>query len=101
MKVHAIGIAHLTGISSKSGKHFDFAQLYALRPLDVISGERFQKVGYGFEITELAVSPSAVSSFARVPFPCDLELTTDTQPGQRGFETVITGFRPVQVQKVA
>lgn len=93
MRVDAIGVKRMSGNSKESGKPFDFAQLTILKPIEMVASEKFQLQGYGFEISDLEVDKESVTKFAKVKFPCALELQLDTVPGRSGFRTIITGFK--------
>lgn len=91
MKLNVIGVKRIKGTSSKTGNDFDMCRLFALVPITPASGKTTIE-GFGFELAEMELEHSALSSFSRVSFPALLELTTDTRPYMGKLETVVTGF---------
>lgn len=101
MKLNVIGVKRIKGTSSKTGNEFDMCRLFALVPITPAGGKTLIQ-GFGFELAEMELDPSALESFRGVSFPAELELTTDTRPFMGKLETVITGFvSPAAVSKVA
>jgi len=104
MKVHAIGITHMFGISFKKnpqGQKYDLTRLKVLRPVEPTGGDNFTLHGYGFEVTDLEVEATAMTKFSQVPFPCELELVIEQRLGRRGAEQIVTGFKPIAARQAA
>lgn len=93
MKVHALGAKRMSGKSSKTGKDYDFAQLSVLMPIEPVANGSLQIVGYGYQATDLEIEKTAISAFARFPYPCDLVLVTENRVDRQGMKTVVTGAK--------
>jgi len=101
MRVKAIGVKRMGGIGKESGRPFDFSQLAILKPLEAVATEKFRLQGYGFEVAEIDVDNDSLHKFAGFPFPCDLDLTVDTQPGRSGLRSVIVDAKVVSLKAAA
>ncbi len=94
MKASCIGISRQHGISKKTGKPYDMARVMTLQPIEVIATQDFSRDGYGYQSVEIDVEPSALSKFAGVKFPCELDLATTDRIFMGRIQTVVTGFNP-------
>lgn len=101
MRVRALSVYTLSGISKESGKPFGpMFRMTFQAPLENVSNEKFTKIGYGFDTIEQAVSKEFFEKFhqERPAVPAgglELDLIVDQVPGRRGFETVVTGYKLV------
>lgn len=93
MKLNVIGVKRIKGTSSKTGNPFDMCRLFALVPITSQGGKTLIQ-GHGFELAEMELDPDSLSTFSRLSFPCELELSTDTRPFMGKLETVVIGFVP-------
>lgn len=94
MKLNVIGVKRIQGKSSKTGNDFDMCRIFALVPISPLSGKTNIQ-GFGYELAEMELEPSALAMFSRVTFPAMLELETDTRPFMGKLESVVTGFAQV------
>lgn len=94
MRVNAIGVQRLTGVSTKTGRPFDFARVMYLQPVEVVSNDKFSSMGYGYQPGEVNLSIDALNKFSDVKFPAQLDLVMDTVPDRRGIKTICVGFAP-------
>lgn len=93
MRVTAIGVKRMSGIGKDSGKPFDFSRMTILRPVEMVTGDKFQMHGYGYETSDLDVENEALPQFAQVKFPAQLDLQVDTVPGRMGLRSVVVGVK--------
>ncbi len=100
MKVFAIGIARNHGISKKkdpSGKNYDMAALLVLTPIEPGSGTTrdggtYNRMGYGFQVSEFPAQSDCISQFKDVKFPAQIDVATDSEPMFGRMQTVISGL---------
>lgn len=95
MKLTVIGVKRIKGDKSKAGNPFDICMLFALVPIEMVSNEKMQVTGGGFELAEIPLDTDAIPAFQKLSFPVQLDLQTDTRPRFGKFESVVTGFTPV------
>lgn len=100
MRVHAVGVYKMSGLAKQTGNPFEFAQLVVLVPVEIAASAKFNKEGFGLEAQTVDIDSKLLNKFSGVPFPCDIELTTDQVVGRKGIETVITGFKLLASQKI-
>lgn len=91
MKQRVRGVYRLWG-ESKAGNDFDMYRIVVEVPMESRNG-KVSSLGYGFTESELALDPSALPMFAKLSFPCDLDLETDVKPVMGKFETVVVGVK--------
>jgi hypothetical protein len=99
MQIVATGVFRMTGVGDKGP--YDFAQLMYLKPIEPVKRERMELRGFGFEVAKCDLSNEALEKFNQCPFPCRIEIDTDTVPGRNGFRTIVIGFKLVQAQPKA
>lgn len=100
MKLNVLGVKRISG-TSKSGNEFDMCHLYGIVPLQTGGGKSVKVEGYGYEVAELPLDPSALPAFASVKMPAMLELETDTRPYMGKLETFVTGIVADPIKKAA
>lgn len=92
MKALVLGVVHRHGTAKGSGREYDFAQIFLLRPIEQVDRGTFNQAGYGFEVNEASLDTKAVVQFQGRKFPCELNLVTDARPDQSGeLKLVVTG----------
>lgn len=102
MRVHALGVYQMTGISKKSGNPYNMAKLVIQVPVEVMANATMKRVGYGYGSKELDLEPEALVKFSQFQFPCDLDLEVGSRVSSFGLEAIITGAaKPVPVQRAA
>lgn len=91
MKVTMIGCKRIQGTGKESGLPFDMCHVYVVVPVDVGQG-KVTVTGYGFEVAEMELSPDAMSQFAGLKFPCELELKVDQRFFRGEFRSMVSGI---------
>ena len=77
-------------------------QFFAIVPIEQISNAKFSVTGYGYEVGEMPVEPSAVKQFEKFKFPCALELTMDAVLYKGKITQIVTGTTtPIPVKSVS
>jgi hypothetical protein len=77
MKKTVLCVANRHGVSYKTlatGKEWAMCRLYYLDPLEIVSGEKFNQVGFGFQAQEIDLDPACISQFSDLKFPVELNL---------------------------
>lgn len=82
MKATVIGVTRSHGMSNKKGplRPYDMASVLMLQDVEIVakadeqSGTSYNKTGYGFELAEVDLDPSAIGAFSGLKFPCVLDL---------------------------
>lgn len=92
MKVKAIGVMRMKGISKTTGAPYDFAQVMYLRKLEPVNSEKLTITGAGYEVAKLDLQIESLHKFNDLVFPADLDLTLETIPDRRGVKSVCSGF---------
>lgn len=95
MKLHVIGVSRMTGISQKTQKPYDMAKLLCLQEVQVTAKEHFQRAGFGFEVCEVDLDPTALSQFSQVKFPVVLECRTDNVMRYGKMQSLVVGLDKV------
>jgi len=104
MRVHALGVYQMTGISKKSGQPYNMAKLVIQVPVEIVANASMKRLGFGYGSKELDLEPEALQKFSQFQFPLDLDL--DVEVGSRvssfGLEAIITGAtKPVAMARAA
>jgi len=92
MKLNVLGVKRISGTSTKTGNEFDMCNLLAAVPIQVGGGKSVSIQGFGFEVAELPLEPSALALFSSIKFPVVLDLETDSRPYMGKLETFVTGI---------
>lgn len=104
MKVHAIGVLRVEGISKKSGalKDYDMSKILVLQPCESANaqdekiGTRFSKTGFGYEPAEIDLdSFELLNKFSQLKFPVFLELEMGQAFKFGKLQTVCVNFKQV------
>jgi hypothetical protein len=93
MKVTAVGVVRMSG--KKEGRDYDFCNLRYLVPVDVVAKPTYNKVGYGFEVSDAEVSVDVLEKFKTLKWPCQLELQFDQITRFGRLQSVVTDFKQV------
>jgi len=102
MKIQVLGVKRMHGTAKESGNQFDMASLYAVLPIEQLSGAKFSVEGFGYEVGEMPLEPSAIKQFENFKFPCALELTLDAVLYKGKISQVVTGTTtPAPVKAVS
>jgi hypothetical protein len=91
MKIQVLGVKLMKGLSKESGNPFEMCSLFAVLPIEQVTGAKFSVEGYGYEVGEMAVEPSAVKQFESFKYPCILELTQEAVLYRGKITQVVTG----------
>lgn len=101
MRVKALGVYRMTGISKKSGNSYDMAKLVIQVPCEIVATQTMKRIGHGFSAKELDLEVDALDKFAQFQFPCELDVEVGSRVSSFGLEAIITGAtRPVVAQRV-
>lgn len=92
MKLHVIGVSRITGTSQKTQKPYDMAKLLCLQDVQISAKEHYQRAGFGFEVCEVDLDPSALSQFSQVKFPAVLECRTDNVMRFGRMQSLVVGL---------
>lgn len=102
MKIQVLGVKRMHGTAKESGNQFDMASLYAVLPIEQLSGAKFSVEGFGYEVGEMPLEPAAIKQFENFKFPCALELTLDAVLYKGKISQVVTGTTtPAPVKAVS
>lgn len=101
MKLNVLGVKRISGTSTKTGNDFDMCNVFGIVPVQTGGGKTTKVEGYGFEVAELPLDPSALPAFASVKYPMVLELQTDSRPYMGKLETFVTGIVAAPAVKAA
>lgn len=105
MKVFALGVTKSEGISKKAGNNpysipvltmmVDFKP-FSNKAKEHSGSEPYHSVsGFGKTTSETPLDPEIFTSFGKVPFPCWLDVQTDTDFSFSPPRTVISSFLEV------
>lgn len=101
MKITVLGVKTVSGTAKESGNPFNICRLLAMSPIENGGGKNVNVTGYGFELAEIELDPTAFPAFRDVKFPAQLELETDVRPFRGKLETLVVGFKPVGSKPLA
>ena len=102
MKIQVLGVKRMSGTAKESGNPFDMASIFAIVPIEQVSNAKFSVIGYGYEVGEMPVEPSAVKQFENFKFPCALELTMDAVLYKGKITQIVTGTTtPIPVKSLS
>jgi len=80
MKVLVLNVERARGVSSKNGREYDICTLTYCVPVENISKENRQVVGYGLRAQELGLDPAVLPQFSKHTFPAELDLIIEPDP---------------------
>jgi len=102
MRVHALGVYQMTGISKKSGQPYNMAKLVIQVPVEIVANATMKRLGFGFGSKELDLEPEALQKFSQFQFPLDLDVEVGSRVSSFGLEAIITGAtKPVPMGRAA
>lgn len=102
MRVHALGVYQMTGISKKSGQPYNMAKLVIQVPCEVVANANMKRSGFGYSAKELDLEPEALPKFSQFQFPCELEVEVGSRVSSFGLEAIVTGAtKPVPMARAA
>ena len=91
MKVLVVNVQHAKGVS-KSNAPYDICTISYGTQVQSVNRENRQVSGFGFQIQELGLEPSAMTQFSSLTFPTVVDL--DVQPDPRNLNrNVCVGIR--------
>lgn len=99
MKIQVLGVKRMHGTAKESGNQFDMASLFAVLPIEQVSGAKFSVEGFGYEVGEMPLEPSAIKQFENFKFPILLELTLDAVLYKGKITQIVTGTSTTQPVK--
>ncbi len=100
------GFTHSKGISGKTGKPYDMAQLHRLSEIRPWKNDNGEGRAAGFHTDERAAfsvftgDPKLVSNLLLITYPCEMDLTFEPHP-EDPTRNVVTGFKVVESEKSA
>ena len=92
MKMNVCGVQRIAG-TSKAGSAFDMCELFALVPVENVSG-KINISGVGYKLMTVSLDSEALPQFAGLKFPATLDLVTDVRLERGEAKTIITGITP-------
>jgi hypothetical protein len=99
MKMRVLGVKRIKGDKAKSsGNPYDICRLFGMVPVETFNKEGMSISGAGYEIAEISLDPEALPQFLGLTYPAALDLETDSKPFMGKFETIVVGYRPLQVK---
>ena len=102
MRVHALGVYQMAGISKKSGQPYNMAKLVIQTPVEIVANASMKRLGFGYGSKELDLEPEALQKFAQFQFPLDLDVEVGSRVSSFGLEAIIAGAsKPVSVARAA
>lgn len=99
MKVFANGVRVQSGIS-KAGSPYEIAALKVRVKIEEVSRENLQIKGVGYEENDLEIDPKKYNAFINFPYPCELELETETGSRMGQITVVAVGAKLAASPKV-
>ena len=95
MKMQVLGVKRVEGTGKETGNAFDMCRVVVSVPIETGAFGKEPKrtiiSGYGFESAEIECAPEALPMFAKLKFPCEIDLHTDQRLYRGKFETVCVG----------
>jgi hypothetical protein len=80
MKVLVLNAERAKGVSAKNNREYDICTVTYCTPVENVSKENRQVVGYGLRAQELGLDPAVLKQFARHEFPAELDLIIEPDP---------------------
>jgi len=80
MKVLVLNAERAKGVSPKNNREYDICTVTYCIPVENVSRENRQVVGYGLRAQELGLDPSAMSQFSKYEYPIELDLIIEPDP---------------------
>jgi hypothetical protein len=91
MKAYVVGVKRVAGIGKESGQAFEMCRVLVGTPIESVSNEKFSVQGFGLEVNEIPMEPSALPQFKGLTFPAVMELQTDFKPYKNKLEVFVVG----------
>lgn len=88
-----IGVSRMQGVGKTSKAPYDMARVLVLNQVKPFSKEGLTISGYGFEVAEVSLHPSAIEQFAGMKFPCQVDLDTDMETRGGKLTPIVVGVR--------
>ncbi len=80
MQVQYVAAYRSWGISKKTGKPYDFYQVEYLTPIQKVETEKYNKVGYGSQISSIGLLSSMLDEFKDIKPAAMVELDIRPNP---------------------
>jgi len=80
MKVLVLNAQRAKGVSKKNGNDYDICTVQFGIPIENVSREGRQVIGYGINPQEIALDPAALKDFSSYEFPVELDLIIEPDP---------------------
>lgn len=87
MKITFIGVQHMRGTSSKTGRDYDFARLLVAKDIEAVFNDTRQVHGYGAEVQEIPLDKTCLDQFAL--FGVGDQVDVRVEPDPRNFKNNI------------
>lgn len=80
MKVLVLNAQRAKGVSQKNGREYDICTIEFCSPVENVSKENRQVIGYGMRSQEIGLDPAALKEFANHQYPLELDLKIEPDP---------------------
>lgn len=80
MKVTVFNAQRARGISAKNNSEYDICTVTFGTPVQSVQRDNRQVSGYGLNAQEIGLDPLALSQFAKLTFPCEVDLLIEPDP---------------------
>lgn len=96
MRVMVFGVLSMKGKAKKTGNDYSIQRALVGSPIGAKVTAEYNRIGYGYEVTEVEVEESAIPQFAGHNYPLVLDLQTEMRPIGGKFVPVVIGVTPVK-----
>lgn len=97
MRVLVVGAIFMNGKAKKTGSPYSICRALVGSPMQSKVTADYNRVGYGYEITEVEVEEAIFGQFSEHKFPLLLDLQTDMRPMGGKLVPVVVGVQVVKV----
>lgn len=80
MKAIVLNAQRARGVSAKNNSEYDICTVTFGTPVQGVQRDNRQVVGYGLNPQEIALDPLALSHFAKLTYPCEVDLIIEPDP---------------------
>jgi hypothetical protein len=80
MKVTVLNAQRARGVSAKNNSEYDICTVAFGTPVQTVHRDNRQVVGYGLNAQEIGLDPAALPQFAKLNFPCEVDLLIEPDP---------------------
>lgn len=93
--MRVLGYRIQSGVSQKGeGSPYEMGSVCLAVPVEKMSTKNTKVDGKGLQGVEMPLQPEAFEAFAKMNFPCDVELVLDQRAFFGELKTVCVGVRP-------